>query len=242
MEPANSRFRDTLALLFASLFPLATAFLYFVVLTDPEGTANRIAYAIGKTIQFGFPLAFVWWFERERLRWVSPSWHGFPLAIAFAIAVGVAMAGLYFAWVKNIPAVRDDTPTRIWEKLTQAGMTTPLRYLGMGIFLSCLHSLAEEYYWRWFVYGWMRKHLPALAAIVLSSIGFMLHHVVILGVYFPGNFWTLAAPFSLAVAVGGGFWAWIYERSGSLFAPWLSHALIDAAIMAIGYVMLERYW
>ena len=121
-------------------------------------------------------------------------------------------------------------------------MDSPLGYLQMAIVICVVHSLAEEYYWRWFVYGWMRKHLPMMAAIVLSSIGFMLHHIVILGVYFPGNFWTLAMPFSLCVAIGGGVWAWIYERSGSLYAPWLSHALIDAAIMGVGYVMLERYW
>jgi membrane protease YdiL (CAAX protease family) len=242
MQLSDSRWRDAIALTFASLFPLATAYLYFVVLNDPDGTTNRIAYLIGKTFQFGFPVAFVCIYYRDHLRFTAPSWRGIQMAVAFSLGVGVAMFALYFAVVKDIPAVRDETPDRIWLKLTQSGMTTPLRYLGMGIFLSCVHSLAEEYYWRWFVYGWMRRHLPVVAAIVLSSIGFMLHHVVVLGVFFPDNFWLLAMPFSLGVAIGGGVWAWIYERSGSLYAPWLSHALIDGAIMAIGYVMLESKW
>ena len=30
----------------------------------------------------------------------------------------------------------------------------------------------------------------------MGAIAFMLHHVVILAVYFPGNFWALAVPFS----------------------------------------------
>jgi uncharacterized protein len=34
---------------------------------------------------------------------------------------------------------------------------------------------------------------------------------------------------------GGAFWAWLYHRSGNLIAPWLSHALIDAAIFTVGY-------
>ena len=118
----------------------------------------------------------------------------------------------------------------------------PAAFVGMAIFYCVLHSLFEEYYWRWFVYGTMRRHIPVAAANVLSSVGFMLHHVVILGVFFPGRFWLLALPFSFGVAVGGAVWSWIYERTGSLYAAWLSHALIDAAIMIIGYDMVASYF
>jgi len=74
-------------------------------------------------------------------------------------------------------------------------------------------------------------------ALVLASLGFMAHHVIVLAVYFPGmtKFFTLALPFSLGVAIGGGVWCYVYQRSGSLLATWLSHFLIDAAIMVIGY-------
>jgi uncharacterized protein len=41
--------------------------------------------------------------------------------------------------------------------------------------------------------------------------------------------------FSLSVAVGGAFWAWLYQRTGSLYGPWLSHLLVDAAIFLVGY-------
>ena len=119
---------------------------------------------------------------------------------------------------------------------------TPIGFVIMACFVCGPHALMEEYYWRWFVFGGMRKYLPISAAIVLSSLGFMLHHIVVLGVYFPENFWTLALPFSFCVAFGGGVWAWLYERSGSLYAPWLSHALIDAAIMGIGAWMLWEKW
>jgi membrane protease YdiL (CAAX protease family) len=98
--------------------------------------------------------------------------------------------------------------------------------------------LLEEYYWRWFVFGWLRRQTPLLVAQLLSSLAFMAHHVVILAVFFPGRFWTAAVPFSLCIAGGGFVWAWIYERSGSIYAPWLSHLLIDAAIMAVGYDLL----
>ena len=57
---------------------------------------------------------------------------------------------------------------------------------------------------------------------------------LILGTYFG---WTSPATwlFSLAIAIGGAAWAWLYHRSGSLVGPWLSHLLVDAAIFVIGY-------
>ena len=44
--------------------------------------------------------------------------------------------------------------------------------------------------------------------------------------------------FSASVAIGGAVWAWLYDRSGSLLGPWLSHILIDAAIFIIGYDLI----
>jgi membrane protease YdiL (CAAX protease family) len=43
---------------------------------------------------------------------------------------------------------------------------------------------------------------------------------------------------SLGVAVGGAVWARLYDRSGSLLGPWLSHLLVDAAIFFVGYELL----
>jgi len=75
-------------------------------------------------------------------------------------------------------------------------------------------------------------------AVAVSSLGFMAHHVIVLATYF-----GLASPvtwiFSLGIAAGGAFWAWLYHRSGSLLGPWLSHLLVDAAIFAAGYEIVQ---
>ncbi len=62
----------------------------------------------------------------------------------------------------------------------------------------------------------------------------MAHHVILLASYFG---WTspITYVFSGGVAIGGVVWAFLYEYSGSLLGPWLSHALIDAAIFTVGY-------
>jgi membrane protease YdiL (CAAX protease family) len=66
----------------------------------------------------------------------------------------------------------------------------------------------------------------------------MAHHVLVLAWYFGWTSWATWL-FSVSVAIGGVVWCWIYQRSGSLVGPWLSHLLIDAAIFTIGYDMVH---
>jgi membrane protease YdiL (CAAX protease family) len=233
--------RDGLALTFASLFPLLMAWLYFVVLADADPGRNvwlfRL-YAIGKLIQFPFPLVYVFLFERGHHALKRPSLRGLWTGIAFGLLVDAAMIALYYGWLQGSGWLTG-TPKRIFAKLSDFHVASASDYLLLGAFLSVLHSGLEEYYWRWFVFGGMRRYLPFAPAAVLAGLAFMAHHVVILVVYFPNQLWTLAIPFSLGVAVGGIAWAWLYERSGSLIAPWLSHALVDAGILWIGYDMVR---
>ena len=87
------------------------------------------------------------------------------------------------------------------------------------------------------MFGRLRRRFPERAAIALSSLAFTAHHVIVLAFYFRGAWWmTLLA--STAVFTGGAAWSRIYGRSGSLAGPWLSHLLVDAALMSVGYDML----
>jgi uncharacterized protein len=147
------------------------------------------------------------------------------------------MFALYFAALRGSPLLTQ-TPAKIAAKLALFHAATPARYLLLAVFLSVIHSFLEEYYWRWFVYGQLRKSVPLGPALALSSLAFMGHHVIILAVYFPGRFFSLAVPFSFCIAIGGAVWAWIYEREGNLLAPWLSHLIVDAAIFTLGYSMV----
>ena len=80
--------------------------------------------------------------------------------------------------------------------------------------------------------------VPGWAAIVLSSLGFMAHHVIVVHAFLQGPWW-LTAFFSLCVAFGGGVWAWLYARFGSLYGPWVSHFLLDVTIMYIGFDLVR---
>jgi membrane protease YdiL (CAAX protease family) len=235
--------RDGAALVFAMLFPTVMAWWYFVSLASGGPVTSGgdpfmiAAYTLGKVVQFGFPLAYVWSFERQQLGLAAPSMRGLAWGLAFGALVVAGMIALYLGVLRHSPWLAD-TPGRVQDKIREFGVETPARFLAFAAFLSVAHSLMEEYYWRWFVFGRLRRYFPLGLALVLSSLAFMSHHVVVLAVLFPKRFWVLALPISLAVAVGGAVFAWLYERTGSLYSPWVAHMLIDAAIMTVGYDML----
>jgi membrane protease YdiL (CAAX protease family) len=239
--------REGAALLFAMVFPTLMAWWYFVGLASAESVTaggNPLmiaAYILGKVIQFGFPLVWVWSVDGKLPRLAAPSLRGVGLGLAFGALVVAGMFAIYFGFLRYSPWLAA-TPAKVQEKIQQFGLKTPAAYIPFAVFLSVIHSLMEEYYWRWFVFGRLRHHLSQGIALVLSSVAFTGHHVIVLAVYFPGRFWELALPFSVGVCVGGAVFAWLYERTGSLYAPWAGHILIDTAIMVVGYDMVFGYF
>ena len=70
------------------------------------------------------------------------------------------------------------------------------KYVALAVFYALVHSLLEEYYWRWFVFGQLRALVAPTLAIVLSSLAFAAHHVILLYVYLPGYVLTAVVPFA----------------------------------------------
>lgn len=230
-----------LAVLFAMTFPSLLTWVYFVALGggDRVNPVQQVAYLAGKALQFGFPLAFLWLGEGQRWRLRKPRFDGLLLGLGFGLLVAGAMVGLYLAFYRT-SATFAPAAVLVRRKLGEFGLTSPAGYALLATFIVVIHSLLEEYYWRWFVFGRLRRLLPLLPAILLSSLAFMAHHVIVLHYYFPGQFVSAVLPFSLGVAVGGAAWAYLYERTGTIYSPWLSHLLVDAAIFAVGWDLLRR--
>lgn len=233
-DPAasTSRRADAYAVLFALVFPTLLTWVYFVLLAGQEA-GTQAAYGLGKCIQFAFPLFWFLAAQRRRLRWKPPGTPGLAESVAFGVFVFAAMLLMYHAWLKP-EGYLDAAVKKIGQKVADFGADTPTKYFVLAAFYSLVHSFLEEYYWRWFVFGQLRRLVPLWAAVLVSSAGFMAHHVVVLGTYF-GWFSVATVFFSLAVAAGGAVWAWIYHRSDSLYGPWLSHVFVDAGIFVIGY-------
>jgi membrane protease YdiL (CAAX protease family) len=221
------------AVAFALVFPTVVTWLYFIALRDRPAAFQQATYVVSKVIQFSFPLLWIFVFQRhllQRPRWTS---RGIPAGILIGIVVGSAMLSLYWFVLRSSGFfVGPDEAVR--AKLQGLGLTLPWKYAAVGAFYALCHSLLEEYYWRWFVFRQLKQLTTVPMAVLISSLGFMSHHVLVLATYFG---WESPATwlFSAGVAVGGATWAMLYHRSQSLLAPWISHCLVDAAIFALGY-------
>ncbi|MEE8450697.1 MAG: type II CAAX endopeptidase family protein [Thermoguttaceae bacterium] len=234
----QSRRADTGAVLFALVLPTLVTLAYFVLMAGYSSQAQQTTYSIGKGIQFLFPIVWVLAFQRCRPRWKGPKLGELLEGLAFGALVLVATLLLYHGWLKP-HGYFDEPGAEIQKKVMGFGADTLAKYVLLGTFYALCHSFLEEYYWRWFVFGQLRRLVSFPTALVVASLGFMAHHVLVLATFFG---WDNPATwlFSAAVAVGGVVWGWMVERHGSLWGPWISHLLVDAAIFAIGYDLVRH--
>lgn len=226
------------ALAFGLTFPALLTAVYFVGLAGAPRPVQQGVYLVGKALQFGLPAA---WYLRRRggLRGFGrPSARGALLGFAFGLAVFIAALALHHGLLVPLRLLEGGPTEAVRAKVAGFGVTGPWRFLALGTFYSLLHSAAEELYWRGFVFGELRRAFRIPWAVLGSGIGFAAHHVILLAVFF-GWGSPLTWGLSAAVAVGGAFWAWLYQRSGSLVGPWLGHLLVDAAIFTVGWDLLR---
>jgi membrane protease YdiL (CAAX protease family) len=226
-----------LGVLLGLTFPTFVTWAYFYRAAGAgEGTQQAVMAAL-KVAQFLLPAVWALVVLRERVEWQRLSTKGVAMGLAFGAAVVLAGWFVFQFVLADSPAFVAATD-QIRAKVASFGIDSLAKYAALAAFYSLAHSLLEEYYWRWFVFGQLRRLTALWPAITISSLGFMAHHVLVLALYF-GAWSPLTWLFSAAVAIGGAFWAWLYDRTGSLVGPWLSHAAIDAGIFFIGYQLVR---
>jgi membrane protease YdiL (CAAX protease family) len=236
-RPTGHSRRDLAAVIVALALPSAITWVYFFgVEGAPAGTQLLVFNAV-KILQFAFPLVWVLAVQRERVGAPRARREGVAVGLAFGAIVAIAIFALYAGVLKSADAFVG-AAAEIRDKVAGFGIVRTWQYAALGLFYSLFHSLLEEYYWRWFVFGQLRRSTALRTAIGVSALGFMAHHVLVLGKFFGFGH---PATYLLAscVAVGGAAWAWLYDRSGSLIGPWVSHLLVDAAIFAVGYDLVR---
>ncbi len=223
------------ALIFAMSLPTVATLLYFVVLSGSE--SMKVVYFGSKLVQFTFPLFWVCIVQGRKLKPTKPTSASIVSGLALGAAIVAVGLAAFFGYFKSSPFLAN-APSLVGDKVADMGLASPLVYGLFALFLSVPHSFLEEYYWRWFVFGQLRRITPTLAAMVISSLGFMAHHVIVIHQFLQQG-WAVTLFFSLCVALGGFLWAWLYVRSRSLYGPWVSHLLVDCGIMYIGFNLVQ---
>lgn len=226
-----------LVLVFALVFPSVMGWLDYVVAPSLQAEFSRAtqnAYVFGKLIQFTLPIVFVTLASGRFPLPGRPNLRGLGLGLAFGAVVALGAIALYYVFLRDTSVFRE-SPDRIREKLAEFNLNSRWGFVLFAVVVIVPHSLLEEYYWRWFVFGELRRRLSLPLAMALSSAAFGAFHIFPLNAYLPGHFFSAVLPFAVCVGVGGAVWAWLHERTGSVYAPWLSHLLVDASLFVVGY-------
>lgn len=220
----------------AMLVPFLFSWFYFVIF--PGTFLGNALYVTMKVLLVVWPLLATWAILRvgwrplfvigeverpkNQSRWRDAGW-GFVMGAGIVLLMVVLLVATPIG-----DGVRDGAAA---VRTRVAGMGVLNHFLIFAVFLSVIHSLIEEVYWRGFVFGNLRRLIPTGWAHLAAGVAFSAHHIVVLSQFFSIE---LAWFLGMSVGVGGLLWTWLFTRQGSLLGAWVSHMVVDFGIMAIG--------
>jgi len=202
----------------------------WVALWQEPGPVGLVAYGLGKFVLYGVPLAWLMLVEGRRPSWSPPREGGLGAGVLLGIVFAVGIWALHLAG-----ASEGIDPAGLRAAAVANGFATPGRFVIVCAYMCVVNAALEEYAFRWFLFSRCRTLLGGGAAVLAAGLLFTAHHVIVLRAYFD---WPLALACSLAVLLAGISWSALYLRYGSVWPGYLSHLLVDAAVMSVGYQIL----
>lgn len=216
----------------AMLLPFVASLFYFVLFS--EHVFSRAIYAGTKVFTLVWPIIAVLWILKTGLPKLNLRDVKHLKALPLGLLSGAGIVGLMLVLLQTpLSTVVHGAAPAINLKTTELGIIN--HYWAFAIFIAIFHSLLEEYYWRWFVFGRLREVTSGRVAHVLGAVSFAAHHVIITTQFFPLG-WGLF--FGMAVGVGGAIFSKLYERQQTLVGAWIAHMIVDFGIMWIGYGLI----
>lgn len=220
----------------AMAVPFVASLFYFVIFSG-----SRLApaiYTTAKVFTVIWPVISIRFILGTTFPKVKIGHEKHRRAIPLGAFTGAAIVVLMFALMQTkggelITAGSDN----IRGKAQELGVLEHYRLF--ALFICVIHSLIEEYYWRWFVFGQLKKVVPVFYAHIIAGVSFAAHHAVITTQFFPLSWGVLLGGFAGA---GGVIWSILYERQKTLAGAWVSHLIVDMGIMAIGHKIVFGYY
>ena len=194
------------------------------------GSAGRLVFTIAKIWLVAFPTVWYLWVERGTPSWSPLRRGGLATGAILGFGMGAAVVVSYW-WI--IGHLVD--PDAVRRAAATMELSSPARFLLAAAGWTLVNSVVEEYVYRWFVLRELRVLVADTAAILGSAAIFTVHHVVAMSVYLDPLPTVLG---SVGVFAGGACWSWLYLRYDSIWPGWVSHALVDVAVFAVGWHLL----
>jgi uncharacterized protein len=223
-----SRQKALLAL--ALLVPAPSIGVLFGMVIFPDSLAGALIFGASKVWLFALPVAWLTLVDRTPFS-LSPPRHG---GFAAGILSGVFISGLILLAYGTMGDALIDK--RVFtEKLMAIGLGSPGRYVGGALYWILINSVLEEYVWRWFCVTQCERLLTKRLAVACSALFFTLHHIAAMAIYFGP---LAVAVCACGVFLGGAIWSMTYIRYRSIWPGYVSHAIVDVCIFAIGASIL----
>jgi uncharacterized protein len=191
-----------------------------------EGPAGTVIWAAAKIWALALPAAWHLWVDRRPVSLSPARAGGFAMAILTGLVAAAGIALGY--WILGRRFI---VPGELRNILANRGLTEPWVYLAGAAYWVLINSVLEEYVFRWFIVRKSELLVAAPTAVFVSALIFVVHHTVAMAAYLP---WWINLVASLAIFLAGAIWSWLYIRYRSIWVPYVSHAIADVAIFAIG--------
>ena len=151
------------------------------------------------------------------------------LGLGLGVLMAAVIVGGYYLFLREVIE-----PGPMLAKVESLGILK--YYWVMAVFISLIHSLFEEYYWRGFILSGLGEWVSKRWLLVLISGGmFGIHHVFAMLELFPLIWVALCVAGTVAAGV---IWSWMRVRGRSIWDCYISHVFADLAVMWIGYDLI----
>lgn len=197
----------------------------------PDSLLGLIIFAFSKVWILAFPLIWHKFIDKQPISFSAPKQGGFGMGIITGLGITGIITAVYFLG-RN--ALIDNT--LLVEKLTEIGLASKSRYLIGALYWITINSVLEEYVWRWFCVKQCEVLMRRSSiAIICSALFFTIHHIIATSVYFGV---AAVAICNFGIFLGAAIWSAMYIKYRSIWPGYLSHAIVDLCVFAIGASML----
>ncbi|MCF7954758.1 MAG: CPBP family intramembrane metalloprotease [Phycisphaerae bacterium] len=212
------------------LVPAPSIGVFAGMITLPDNVIGKLVFAASKFWILVVPLFWVGFVEKENFSLSRPRNGGFGVAAGLGFLMSLVIVAAYAVFG---PLLID--PAGIKSMAAEVGLANRYVYLGGAAYWILVNSVLEEYVWRWFVVKQCRVFMPRWPAIIVSAGCFTIHHIIAMQVYFS---WPVTILASMGIFIGGATWSWCYLKYKSIWPGYISHAMVDAAVFGIGYILI----
>jgi membrane protease YdiL (CAAX protease family) len=196
----------------------------------PEAPLGKTVFAISKIWLFTLPA--VWYLLVEKGKFgLSPARKG---GFGFGVLSGLIISGIILAGYFLLGETFLDRAFLV-EKMQEIGLDKPVLYAGGAPYWVGVNSVLEEYVWRWFVVRQCEGFMKPMVAVAAAAVFFTLHHTIALSTFMPPMATIVC---SAGIFIGGAVWSWMYVKYESIWPGYLSHAIVDLCIFALGAWMI----